>query len=157
MNQREMLAAWLTVQQRSMFWHWLNTLQMKLGIALTDTCQTPRFSTLLILYKFPFICNVSTSYGYILWHTWQSGCKGFPSQIWQRVLFQILTWYVVEASECVNLYWQYIFTCLCFQMGYLRKESDGSLLYTVVNQLDPDAEGLPIIALPFVLSKSAVY
>lgn len=31
---------------------------------------------------------------------------------------------------------------LCFQMGYLRKESDGSLLYTVVNQLDPDAEGL---------------
>lgn len=27
-------------------------------------------------------------------------------------------------------------------MGHLRKESDGSLLYTVVNQLDPDAEGL---------------
>lgn len=27
-------------------------------------------------------------------------------------------------------------------MGYLRKESDSSLLYTVVNQLDPDAEGL---------------
>lgn len=27
-------------------------------------------------------------------------------------------------------------------MGYLRKEVDGSLLYTVVNQLDPDAEGL---------------
>uniref|UniRef100_A0A665UF10 Bromodomain-containing protein 9 n=1 Tax=Echeneis naucrates TaxID=173247 RepID=A0A665UF10_ECHNA len=26
------------------------------------------------------------------------------------------------------------------KMGYLRKESDGSLLYTVVNQLDPDAE-----------------
>lgn len=31
---------------------------------------------------------------------------------------------------------------LCFQMGYLCKEPDGSLLYTVVNQLDPDAEGL---------------
>lgn len=31
---------------------------------------------------------------------------------------------------------------MCFQMGYLRKETDGSLLYTVVNQLDPDAEGL---------------
>uniref|UniRef100_A0AAX7TLL3 Bromodomain-containing protein 9 n=1 Tax=Astatotilapia calliptera TaxID=8154 RepID=A0AAX7TLL3_ASTCA len=28
------------------------------------------------------------------------------------------------------------------KMGYLRKESDSSLLYTVVNQLDPDAEGL---------------
>uniref|UniRef100_A0A669EDF3 Bromodomain-containing protein 9 n=1 Tax=Oreochromis niloticus TaxID=8128 RepID=A0A669EDF3_ORENI len=28
------------------------------------------------------------------------------------------------------------------KMGYLRKEPDGSLLYTVVNQLDPDAEGL---------------
>lgn len=27
-------------------------------------------------------------------------------------------------------------------MGYLRKEPDGSLLYNVVNQLDPDAEGL---------------
>uniref|UniRef100_A0A8D3E6R6 Bromodomain-containing protein 9 n=1 Tax=Scophthalmus maximus TaxID=52904 RepID=A0A8D3E6R6_SCOMX len=27
------------------------------------------------------------------------------------------------------------------KMGHLRKESDGSLLYTVVNQLDPDAEG----------------
>ena len=27
-------------------------------------------------------------------------------------------------------------------MGYLRKEADNSLLYTVVNQLDPDAEGL---------------
>lgn len=27
-------------------------------------------------------------------------------------------------------------------MGYLRKEQDSSLLYTVVNQLDPDAEGL---------------
>lgn len=27
-------------------------------------------------------------------------------------------------------------------MGYLRKEGDGSLLYNVVNQLDPDAEGL---------------
>lgn len=27
-------------------------------------------------------------------------------------------------------------------MGYLRKEPDSSLLYTVVNQLDPDAEGL---------------
>ncbi|AWO96703.1 putative bromodomain-containing protein 9 isoform 7 [Scophthalmus maximus] len=26
------------------------------------------------------------------------------------------------------------------KMGHLRKESDGSLLYTVVNQLDPDAE-----------------
>lgn len=26
------------------------------------------------------------------------------------------------------------------KMGYLRKESDSSLLYTVVNQLDPDAE-----------------
>ncbi|XP_035984998.1 bromodomain-containing protein 9 isoform X1 [Fundulus heteroclitus] len=26
------------------------------------------------------------------------------------------------------------------KMGYLRKESDGTLLYTVVNQLDPDAE-----------------
>ncbi|CAI5662526.1 bromodomain-containing protein 9 isoform X1 [Oreochromis niloticus] len=26
------------------------------------------------------------------------------------------------------------------KMGYLRKEPDGSLLYTVVNQLDPDAE-----------------
>lgn len=31
---------------------------------------------------------------------------------------------------------------LCFQIGYLRKETDGSLIYTVVNQLDPDAEGL---------------
>uniref|UniRef100_A0A8C2Z635 Bromodomain-containing protein 9 n=1 Tax=Cyclopterus lumpus TaxID=8103 RepID=A0A8C2Z635_CYCLU len=28
------------------------------------------------------------------------------------------------------------------KMGYLRKEPDSSLLYTVVNQLDPDAEGL---------------
>lgn len=27
-------------------------------------------------------------------------------------------------------------------MGYLQKEPDGSLLYNVVNQLDPDAEGL---------------
>lgn len=34
---------------------------------------------------------------------------------------------------------------LCFQMGYLRKETDGSLLYTVVNQLDPDAEGLVLL------------
>lgn len=30
---------------------------------------------------------------------------------------------------------------LCFQIGHLRKETDGSLLYTVVNQLDADAEG----------------
>lgn len=30
---------------------------------------------------------------------------------------------------------------LCFQIGYLHKEPDGSLLYNVVNQLDPDAEG----------------
>ncbi|KAK0134561.1 Bromodomain-containing protein 9 [Merluccius polli] len=29
------------------------------------------------------------------------------------------------------------------KMGYLRKEADSSLVYTVVNQLDPDAEGLP--------------
>lgn len=36
----------------------------------------------------------------------------------------------------------YCLSCLCFQMGHLRKESDGSLLYTVVNQLDPDAEGV---------------
>lgn len=28
-----------------------------------------------------------------------------------------------------------------FQMGFLRKEPDTSILYTVVNQLDPDAEG----------------
>lgn len=27
-------------------------------------------------------------------------------------------------------------------MGYLRKEPDSSLLYTVVNQQEPDAEGL---------------
>lgn len=31
-------------------------------------------------------------------------------------------------------------------MGYLRKETDSSLLYTVVNQLDPDTEGLIKIA-----------
>lgn len=31
---------------------------------------------------------------------------------------------------------------LCFQMGYLRKQTDGSLVYTVVNQSDPEAEGL---------------
>ena len=27
-------------------------------------------------------------------------------------------------------------------MGYLRKETDGSLVYNVVNQLDPDVEGV---------------
>jgi hypothetical protein len=31
---------------------------------------------------------------------------------------------------------------LYFQMGYLRKEPDGNLLYTVVNQLNPEAKGL---------------
>lgn len=30
-------------------------------------------------------------------------------------------------------------------MGYLRKETDSSLLYNVVNQLDPDAEGLLLL------------
>lgn len=50
MNQRETHAAWLTAQQRSMFWHWLNILQMKLTTASTDTCQTPRFYTLNTFY-----------------------------------------------------------------------------------------------------------
>lgn len=39
-------------------------------------------------------------------------------------------------------FWFDLIPAFCFQMGYLRKELDGSLLYTVVNQLDPDAEGL---------------
>ncbi|XP_070768010.1 bromodomain-containing protein 9 isoform X2 [Enoplosus armatus] len=55
--------------------------------------------------------------------------------------------YVVEAFRSVgftschcSLHCQYIFSVLCFQMGFLRKEQDSSLVYTVVNQLDPDAE-----------------
>ncbi|XP_074539977.1 bromodomain-containing protein 9 isoform X2 [Halichoeres trimaculatus] len=39
-----------------------------------------------------------------------------------------------EARDRINRYMP------SSKMGYLRKESDGSLLYTVVNQLDPDAE-----------------
>jgi len=44
---------------------------------------------------------------------------------------------------------------LSFQMGYLRKEADSSLVYTVVNQLDLEAEGLPsqfqLFSLPLIL------
>lgn len=43
----------------------------------------------------------------------------------------------------------YYVSHLCFQMGYLHKEADGSLLYNVVNQLDPDAEGLLSFCSPF--------
>ncbi|XP_042279867.1 bromodomain-containing protein 9 isoform X2 [Thunnus albacares] len=39
-----------------------------------------------------------------------------------------------EARDRINRYMP------SSKMGYLRKESDSSLLYTVVNQLDPDAE-----------------
>ncbi|XP_038125354.1 bromodomain-containing protein 9 [Cyprinodon tularosa] len=39
-----------------------------------------------------------------------------------------------EARDRINRYMP------SSKMGYLRKESDGTLLYTVVNQLDPDAE-----------------
>lgn len=46
---------------------------------------------------------------------------------------------LVEAH--VHVCESFIFPFLCFQIGYLHKESDSSLLYTVVNQLDPDAEG----------------
>ena len=28
-------------------------------------------------------------------------------------------------------------------MGYLRKEAESTIVYTVVNKLEPDAEGLP--------------
>lgn len=39
-----------------------------------------------------------------------------------------------EARDRINRYMPHS------KMGHLRKETDGSLLYTVVNQLDPDAE-----------------
>uniref|UniRef100_A0A668ALF6 Bromodomain-containing protein 9 n=1 Tax=Myripristis murdjan TaxID=586833 RepID=A0A668ALF6_9TELE len=41
-----------------------------------------------------------------------------------------------EARDRINRYMP------SSKMGYLRKEADSSLVYTVVNQLDPDAEGL---------------
>lgn len=31
--------------------------------------------------------------------------------------------------------------CASLQMGYLKKDSDGSLLYSVVNTAEPDADG----------------
>lgn len=31
--------------------------------------------------------------------------------------------------------------CASLQMGYLKKNSDGSLLYSVVNTAEPDADG----------------
>uniref|UniRef100_A0A674NRS9 Bromodomain-containing protein 9 n=1 Tax=Takifugu rubripes TaxID=31033 RepID=A0A674NRS9_TAKRU len=40
-----------------------------------------------------------------------------------------------EARDRINRYMP------SSKIGHLRKETDGSLLYTVVNQLDPDAEG----------------
>lgn len=101
LNLRETRAAWLTAQQRSTFWLWLNILQMKLVIALTDTCQTPRcFVFLNRLYIYAQFCVFS---------------------IWNLCCFLCSGW---------------------FQMGYLSKDADGSLVYNVVNQLDPDAEGL---------------
>lgn len=42
-----------------------------------------------------------------------------------------------------DLHWTiYFFIVIFFQIGYLRKDSDSSLVYTVVNQIDPDVEGL---------------
>uniref|UniRef100_A0A8C5EKN5 Bromodomain-containing protein 9 n=1 Tax=Gouania willdenowi TaxID=441366 RepID=A0A8C5EKN5_GOUWI len=47
-----------------------------------------------------------------------------------------------EARDRINRYMQNS------KIGYLRKESENSLLYTVVNQHDPEAEGLSVLHNP---------
>lgn len=40
--------------------------------------------------------------------------------------------------------------CAFLQMGYLKKNGDGSLLYSVVNTAEPDADGAwPLAGLGF--------